>query len=47
MVMPNMAQPNLDKITEYHTGIMKELGADLESEGMKETPRRTGWFVGA
>ena len=40
MVIPNMAQPNLDKIAEYYAGILRELGADLDSEGMKETPLR-------
>jgi len=34
------ARPDLGKITEHYSGILKELGADLESEGMKETPRR-------
>jgi GTP cyclohydrolase I len=33
-----MAQPDLDKIAEHYAGILKELGADLGSEGMKETP---------
>ena len=35
-----MAQPDLDKIAEHYSGILKELGADLDSEGMKETPLR-------
>jgi len=35
-----MAQPDLNKIAEHYSGILKELGADLESEGMKETPMR-------
>jgi len=35
-----MAQPDPDKIAEHYSGILKELGADLDSEGMKETPRR-------
>ena len=40
MVIRNVAQPDLDKIAEYYSGILKELGADLDSEGMKETPMR-------
>src|ERR1017187_9572055 len=35
-----MAQPDLDKIAEHYSGILKELGADLDSERMKETPLR-------
>jgi len=35
-----MAQPNLNKIAECFTEILQELGADLDSEGMKETPLR-------
>ena len=35
-----MAQPNLNTIAEHYSGILKELGADLDSEGMKETPLR-------
>jgi GTP cyclohydrolase I len=33
-----MAHPNIEKIAEHYSGILKELGADLDSEGMKETP---------
>jgi GTP cyclohydrolase IA len=32
--------PNLNKIADYYSGILKEIGADLDSEGMKETPMR-------
>ncbi len=35
-----MTQPNLDKIADHYAEILKELGADLDSEGTKETPRR-------
>jgi GTP cyclohydrolase I len=40
MVIRHMAQPNLNTIAEHYSGILKELGADLDSEGMKETPLR-------
>ena len=35
-----MAQPDPDKIAEHYSGILKELGADLDSEGLKDTPLR-------
>jgi GTP cyclohydrolase I len=35
-----MAYPDINKISEHYSGILRELGADLESEGMKETPMR-------
>ncbi|MEO6992949.1 MAG: GTP cyclohydrolase I, partial [Lacunisphaera sp.] len=35
-----MKQPDVTKIAEHYSGILKELGADLNSEGMKETPMR-------
>ena len=35
-----MNQPNLDKIAEHYAGILREIGADLEAEGIKETPMR-------
>jgi GTP cyclohydrolase I len=35
-----MRQPDLNKISEYYLGILKEIGADVDSEGMKETPLR-------
>jgi hypothetical protein len=28
-----MAQPDLNKIAEHYSGILKELGADLDFEG--------------
>ena len=35
-----MAQPNVDKIAGHYVEILKELGADIQSEGMRETPMR-------
>ena len=35
-----MTQPDPNKIAAHYSEILKELGADLESEGMKETPLR-------
>src|SRR4051794_5006126 len=35
-----MAQPNVEKIAAHYSEILKELGADLASEGIKETPPR-------
>lgn len=35
-----MTQPNPDKIAAHYAEILKELGADLTLEGMKETPLR-------
>jgi GTP cyclohydrolase IA len=35
-----MTQPDLNKIAEHYSGILKEIGADLDSEGMKATPMR-------
>lgn len=35
-----MKQPDLTTIAEHYAGILKELGADLNSEGMRETPLR-------
>src|SRR3954464_10378582 len=35
-----MAQPNVDKIAGHYSEILKELGADLASEGIRETPLR-------
>jgi len=32
-----MRQPNLNKISDYYFGILKEIGPDVGSEGMKET----------
>ena len=35
-----MAQPNVEKIAAHYSEILNELGADLNSEGIKETPLR-------
>jgi GTP cyclohydrolase I len=35
-----MAQPDVEKIAAHYAEILKELGADLNSEGIKETPLR-------
>ena len=35
-----MAQPNVEKIAAHYSEILKELGADLQSEGIRETPLR-------
>jgi GTP cyclohydrolase I len=35
-----MTQPDANKIAAHYSEMLKELGADLESEGMKETPLR-------
>ena len=35
-----MKQPDLNKIAEHYAAILTEIGADLASEGMKETPMR-------
>ncbi len=35
-----MKQPDIDKIAAHYAAILEELGADLRSEGMKETPLR-------
>jgi GTP cyclohydrolase I len=33
-------QPDLNKLAEHYAAILQELGADLHSEGMRETPLR-------
>src|SRR3954469_18001939 len=35
-----MTQPDVTKIAEHYRGILKEIGADLDAEGIKETPLR-------
>ena len=35
-----MNQPDVDKIAEHYAAILKEIGADLTSEGLRETPLR-------
>jgi len=32
-------EPNVERIAEHYLAILKEIGADVESEGMRETPR--------
>lgn len=33
-------QPDLNKLAEHYAAILRELGADLDTEGMRETPLR-------
>jgi GTP cyclohydrolase I len=35
-----MKQPDVNKLAEHYSAILLELGADLHSEGMRETPTR-------
>lgn len=35
-----MIQPDVNKIAEHYAAILQEIGADLHSEGMRETPVR-------
>jgi len=35
-----MKQPDLNKLAEHYAAILQEIGADLRSEGMRETPMR-------
>ncbi len=35
-----MKNPDINKIAEHYAAILKEIGADLTSEGMRETPLR-------
>ncbi|HXF10130.1 MAG TPA: GTP cyclohydrolase I FolE [Desulfuromonadaceae bacterium] len=35
-----MSEPNVQKIAEHYASILTELGADIQSEGMRETPMR-------
>jgi GTP cyclohydrolase I len=35
-----MKQPDVNKLAEHYAEILQELGADLHSEGMRETPMR-------
>ncbi len=35
-----MKQPDIDKLAAHYAAILEELGADLQSEGMRETPMR-------
>jgi GTP cyclohydrolase IA len=38
--MALMNQPDVTRIAEHYAGILKEIGADLNAEGIKETPLR-------
>jgi GTP cyclohydrolase IA len=33
-------EPNIEKIAEHYAAIITEIGGDLQSEGMRDTPRR-------
>jgi hypothetical protein len=33
-----MKQPDINKLAEHHSAILEELGVNLHSEGMRETP---------
>ena len=35
-----MSQPDLNKLAEHYSEILKEIGADVDAEGLKETPLR-------
>ena len=35
-----MKQPDVNKLAEHYSAILREIGADLQSEGMRETPVR-------
>jgi GTP cyclohydrolase I len=35
-----MTEPDVNKMAEHYAAILRELGADLASEGMRETPMR-------
>jgi GTP cyclohydrolase IA len=35
-----MKQPDVNKLAEHYSAILREIGADLHSEGMRETPMR-------
>ena len=35
-----MKEPDLDKIAEHYAAIITEIGGDLKSEGMRDTPMR-------
>lgn len=36
----DMSQPDLNSLAEHYSAILKEIGADVDSEGLKETPLR-------
>jgi GTP cyclohydrolase I len=35
-----MKQPDVNKVAEHYSAILEEFGADIQSEGMRETPMR-------
>ncbi len=35
-----MKEPDINKLAEHYAAILEELGADIQAEGMKETPLR-------
>lgn len=35
-----MKQPDVNKLAEHYAAILREIGADLDSDGMRETPLR-------
>jgi len=35
-----MQEPRIDKLAEHYSAILQEIGADLQSDGMRETPMR-------
>jgi GTP cyclohydrolase IA len=35
-----MREPDVNRIAEHYAAILREIGADLQSEGMRETPMR-------
>jgi GTP cyclohydrolase IA len=35
-----MNEPNIDKLAEHYAAIITEIGGDLNSEGLRDTPRR-------
>jgi GTP cyclohydrolase I len=35
-----MKQPDVNKLAEHYSAILQEIGADIHSEGMRETPMR-------
>ncbi len=35
-----MKEPDINKIAEHYLAILQEIGADVQSEGIRETPRR-------
>jgi GTP cyclohydrolase I len=37
---PKTAEPNIAKIAEHYAAILKEVGADLSEEGLRDTPKR-------